>query len=410
MVTQTIFGLVVFGLTATILATPTSSHKGDYVNWRKFHANGVNLGGWLAQEANIDPYWWDQYCRGTVDEWNCCVQLGDQCDQVFEKRYATYITTKDIDKIASGGVNLIRIPTTYAAWVKIPGAGYHSGNQQKYFKKIADYAIKKYGMHVVLDLHSLPGGVNGLDIGEVSVVPTFRSQALLTMMQRVGKWEWFNSTKNFDLSLKVVDAALDFIQHSGSPQSYSFAPVNEPADNPDFSKFGTPAALSDAGAVWVLRYFKAVLQRVNAVNRKIPVMLQGSFKGEPYWAPFFQKSENIIFDAHNYYFARPVDSNNVTSLLCADAKRLAGDGKFPVFMGEWSIQTSLNNTFANRAKLLNTGLYAYNKNSQGNAYWTAKFRGNITVAGEGTQSDYWNYESFIDLGIIDEKQGKQYCL
>lgn len=168
MVARFNLGALLFGFASTVLATPTTNQKGAYVNWRKFHANGVNLGGWLAQEMSIDPYWWDDNCRGTVDEWNCCVQLGDKCDSVFEKRYATYITTKDIDKLASGGINLIRIPTTYAAWVKFPGAGYHSGNQQKYFKQVADYAIKKYGMHVVLDLHSLPGGVNGLDIGEVS--------------------------------------------------------------------------------------------------------------------------------------------------------------------------------------------------------------------------------------------------
>ncbi|KAJ4338863.1 hypothetical protein N0V95_007933 [Ascochyta clinopodiicola] len=392
MVAQSALGAFLLGLSSTVLASPTTAQKGDYVNWRKFHANGVNLGGWLAQEAFIDPYWWDQHCRGTVDEWSCCVKLGDQCNSVFEERYATYITSKDIDKLASGGVNLIRIPTTYAAWVKIPGAGYHSGNQQKYFKQVADYAIKKYGMHVVLDLHSLPGGVNGLDIGE-----------------RVGKWDWFNNQTNLDLSLKVVDAALNFIQSSGSPQSYSFAPINEPADNPDFSKFGTPAALSDTGASWVLKYFKAVVAHAEAVNCKIPVMLQGSFKGEPFWSGNFSKNTNIVFDVHNYYFGRPSDSSNVTSLLCADAKTLAGDGKFPVFVGEWAIQTSANNKFANRAKNLNTGLYAYNTYTQGNAYWTAKFLGNVSVAGEGTQSDYWNYESFIDMGIIDQKQGKQYC-
>ena len=159
----------------------------------------------------------------------------------------------------------------------------------------------------------------------------------------------------------------------------------------------------------MLKYFKAVIQHAEAINCKIPVMLQGSFKGEPFWSGQFDKSDNIVFDVHNYYFGRTSDSNNVTSLLCADAKTLAGDGKFPVFVGEWAIQTLSNNKFANREKNLNTGIYAYNKYTQGNAYWTAKFRGNVTVAGEGTQSDYWNYEGFIDLGLINEKEGKQYC-
>jgi hypothetical protein len=225
----------------------------------------------------------------------------------------------------------------------------------------------------------------------------------------VGNWEWFNNQTNFDLSLKVVDAALDFIQNSGSPQSYSLAPINEPVDNRDFSTFGSPAALSDNGAAWVLKYFKAVLAHVQAVNCKIPLMLQGSFKGERFWSGNFSATDNIIFDVHNYYFGKPSDSNNVTTQICADAKTLAGDGKFPVFVGEWSIQTSANNRLENRAKNVNTGLYAYNKYTQGSSYWTAKFLGNVSAEGEGAQRDYWNYESFIDMGIINPKQGKKYC-
>jgi uncharacterized protein involved in high-affinity Fe2+ transport len=34
--------------------------------------------------------------------------------------------------------------------------------------------IEKYDMHIILDIHSLPGGINGLDIGEA-----------------VGHWGWY---------------------------------------------------------------------------------------------------------------------------------------------------------------------------------------------------------------------------
>lgn len=157
------------------------------------------------------------------------------------------------------------------------------------------------------------------------------------------------------------------------------------------------------------KYIDAVIARTKAVNPKIPVMFQGSFKGEPYWSSNFPASTNIVFDVHNYYFGRPSDSDNVTSSICADAKTLAGDGKFPVFVGEWAIQTSANNRFANRAKNVNTGIYAYNKYTQGNAYWTAKFAGNASVVGEGVQADYWNFEKFIDSGLLDPKEGAKYC-
>jgi len=80
-----------------------------------------------------------------------------------------------------------------------------------------------------------------------------------------------------------------------------------------------------------------------------------------------------------------------------------------VFIGEWSIEAGADNKFANRAKNLNTGLYAFSKYERGSAYWTAKFSGNVPVAGQGVQGDYWNYAVFVDLGIIDPIQGKQYC-
>jgi hypothetical protein len=46
----------------------------------------------------------------------------------------------------------------------------------------------------------------------------------------------------------------------------------------------------------------------------------------------------------------------VSADICSDAKASAGDGKFPVFVGEWSIETVADNKFANRRKNLNTGL------------------------------------------------------
>jgi hypothetical protein len=127
------------------------------------------------------------------------------------------------------------------------------------------------------------------------------------------------------------------------------------------------------------------------VNPKIPVMFQGSFKGEPFWSPSFPASTNLVFDIHNYYFAgRPTDSDMVLADICSDTYTSAGNGKFPVSIGEWSIQTAGDSKFADRKKNLNTGLYAFGEYEQGSACWTAKFSGNLSVDGEGVQGDYWN--------------------
>ena len=382
------------GLLATVtsvLAAPTAT--ASYVDWKNFKANGVNLGGWLVQEAVIDPTFWSANCGNATDEWTCCASLGSSCSSVLERRYATYITPQDIDKLAANNVTILRIPTTYAAWVKVPGSQLYSGNQISFLKNIATYAITKYNMHIILDIHSLPGGVNGMGFGEAD-----------------GHFGWFNNQTALTYSLRAVDAAIQYIQNSGSPQSYTFEPINEPVDNPDITAFGTPAALSENGAAWTLNYIQQVISRVTAVNSKIPVMFQGSFKGEPYWSSKFPATANLVFDIHNYYFAgRPTDSDTVAADICSDAKTSAGDGKFPTFVGEWSIQTATDNKFANRAKNLNTGIYAFSKFTHGQTYWTAKFSGNIPVDGQGVQGDYWNYQTFIDLGLINPNQGAQYC-
>ncbi|KAF2014249.1 glycoside hydrolase family 5 protein [Aaosphaeria arxii CBS 175.79] len=366
-------------------AAPNAARATPYINWKTFVARGVNLGGWLHQEAVIDPVWWAQHGNDTVDEWDLCTKLGARCGPVLEHRYATYITTDDIDKLAEAGINLLRIPTGYNAWVKVPGSQLYYGNQARHLQSIANYAVRQYNMHIILDIHSLPGGLNGMGLGE-----------------KEGNYGWFQNQTALSYSYNAVDAAIRFIQSSGFPEAFTLAPINEPVDNRDLTKFGTPAALTDAGAAWVLHYFKAVLMKVQAVNPNIPLLLQGSFRHEQYWSPLFSSTDNIAFDVHNYYFAgRPTTSANLPEWICSDAKESAGDGKFPVVIGEWSIQATTANTLASRKANLNTGIAAWERFTRGSIYWTYGFYGNVPVSGEGVQGDYWSYEKFISGGYVD---------
>lgn len=382
----------------SILAALTSAlvlHQASAAtfDWKTQKANGVNLGGWLVQESTIDTTWWTANCGDAVDEWTCCVNLGSRCASVLTRRYATWITPTDIDKLAAANITLLRIPTSYAAWIKLPGSQLYNGDQASYLKTIATYAINKYDMHIIIDIHSLPGGVNGMPFGE-----------------RQDAFGWFGNATALDYSYRAASAAIDFIKASGLVSHCTLEPINEPVDNRDITKFGTPLALSDEGAAWVIKYIKGVLALVQTAKVDIPIMISDGFKGESYFSPSFPATANIVFDVHNYYFAgRGANSATAQDLICSDAKISVGDRKFPVFVGEWSIQTELNNRFANRAKLLNTGLYAFNKYEHGSAYWTAKFSGTAVVDGEGSQADYWNYSTFITNGLINLAEGANYC-
>jgi len=49
---------------------------------------------------------------------------------------------------------------------RIPKSALHDGAQKDYLKYITEYTMEKYGMHRIIDIHSLPGGVNYQSFGE----------------------------------------------------------------------------------------------------------------------------------------------------------------------------------------------------------------------------------------------------
>ncbi|KAL2836151.1 glycoside hydrolase superfamily [Aspergillus pseudoustus] len=375
-------------LLQTTTTHPTSCKPPSPFNWTTTRSTGVNLGGWLVQESTIDTNFWLTHAPNASDEWTLCKTLGRRCGPVLEHRYATFITTPDIDTLATAGVSILRIPTTYAAWIDLPGSELYSGRQQVYLRKITEYAIRRYNMHIIIDVHSLPGGLNGLTIGEAT-----------------GHWGWFHNETAWNHSMDIMDQVLAFISLSSSPGSFTLEPMNEPADrNGDedltMAVFGTPEALSESGAAYVLSFWQALLARVQKSGLNVPLMFQ-SFKLPDYWVGEFPRGSNIVFDVHNYYFeGRNTSSENLPGFILSDAQTKSGDGSFPVFVGEWSIQVAYNNSFALRKRNLNVGLEAWEEYTQGSCYWTAKFEGNGTIDGEGSQKDYWSFERFIKAGFL----------
>ena len=95
----------------------------------------------------------------------------------------------------------------------------------------------------------------------------------------------------------------------------------------------------------------------------------------------------------------------VAPAVCGQAKEVAtGDGKFPVFIGEWSLQSLYNNTLENRKVLYDTQIYAYSTYGSGGAFWNGKMlNSKDDVDGikeeRGTLQDYWSWERIADAGI-----------
>lgn len=445
----------------------------NFINWKNFKGNGVTLSGWLVQDKTLDIDWWNKYGSDCDDEWSLTAKLGGQAGAVLEARYASYITTSYIDSLAAAGINLLRIPTHYSAWISVPGSGLYHGNQQAYLKTICDYAIQRHGMHIVIGLDSLPGGVNGLATGE-----------------RIGATAWFNSAENLSYSFKAIDAILGFISATGHVNAFTVSPINEPCDVT--ANFATTGGLSLQATNFINTYVQGVLKKIAKLDARIPCMLQDGFLGHDYWAPFFSANANLVIDSH-VSFAGAVgagisagvsaganvgagvsagvnagvnagvsagaglgagisggvhgglglglgssihsglgagihggigagaavsvkgslpklSAHLIAPSVCKQASLLKGTGKFPVFVGSYGIQAQDGNTLSGRKTVYNTQKYAYAQQLSGGSFCHAKaYSNSVSVSGEGCASDYNSFQGLMSAGVATKNTESCYC-
>lgn len=137
--------------------------KWDYGGSDK--VRGVSLGGWLVLEAFITPSLFDSFdCASCLDEWHIGKDVSkSKATKILTNHFNSFITEADFAKIASLGLNHIRIPVGFWAMGKLVGSEpYLVLNQYDKLKEAVSWALK-YDLKVLLDLHGAPGSQNGFD-------------------------------------------------------------------------------------------------------------------------------------------------------------------------------------------------------------------------------------------------------
>jgi aryl-phospho-beta-D-glucosidase BglC (GH1 family) len=353
-----------------------------FPGWKNYKSNGVNLGGWLLLEYNIDPDFFTQNAPAAIDEDSFCSTLGKaKCGALLEKRYLEYITTKDIDNFASFGVNTLRIPIGYWAYMpSLAGNNYYTGNQLIAMHRIAQYAITKHNMHVVVDLHAMPGGQNGLD-----------------NQGKTGQLTWWNNQTNFDASIEMVKKATDDILRQPNSGSYTLSLINEPL--PALYYFGQ----TQDSIAYLNKYYTAALKEIRKKSSTMPVALSDGFIGPQTWNRYWTNVDaHIVFDTHIYFFVGGSYSYDAAYGACYLAKSYTSSAN-PVFIGEWSIQaTSFNHLGDNtRQDFYRAQLQAYTSYLNGGMFWNGKHDGNAIVGDDGSeQKYYWSWEILASEGIV----------
>lgn len=353
--------------TANKLVTVVDMNQ-KFSSWSTWKARGVNLGNWLVLEEWMHASWFNSVAPDAVDEWTLCQSLGTvQCKDVLQAHWASWITTDDIKMMASMGVNTLRIPIGYWAFVEpLANEPYIKSTQLQELSRVLGYAAGN-GMTVVLDLHGLPGSQNGKDhSGHLGVVE-------------------FWTAANQARALQVVQAAATWISTNGYTGIISALEVANEPDIPDW-------------ATW-LQYKDYVLESHKIIKQTIPTvatMFHDGFWPYQPWNQFFTTADNVVLDTHKYWAFAPTTFAEAEQDVCSYVSSFEGMN-MPIFVGEFSLSVQGDvSSFVTKAVSFFESQMAVWLQSAGAAFWSVKV---FNDDGNG-QNVAWSAEGIAESGLL----------
>lgn len=134
-------------------------------------SRGVNLGSWLVAESwmSSESSLWNNVTKDVASkgEFATMQSLGQtQGDAAFQQHWASWITERDFEEIASTSLNTVRIPVGF--WIRYddPGLQHREVFYPKGGLQYLDLAIQwgeNHNLAVLLSLHAHLGSQNGFE-------------------------------------------------------------------------------------------------------------------------------------------------------------------------------------------------------------------------------------------------------
>jgi hypothetical protein len=252
------------------------------------YVKGVNLGNWLVLEKWMSPVLFD----GTTaeDEYYLPTQLSPE---VYESRIrvhrSEYISERDFACIRRMGMNTVRIPVPYFIF----------GDRSPFIGCIdeLDKAFawaEKYGLKILVDLHTVPWSQNGFDNGGIS-----------------GVCKWSQKPEEVDFVLDVLEKLAK--RYGKREGLFGITPVNEPITTEVWELFNVPvrypavdeemAKGSKPNTLEFLRdFYDRAYDRIHPnMGEDKYVVFHDGFQLKA-WKDFvtLPKYRNIMLDTHQY--------------------------------------------------------------------------------------------------------------
>ena len=297
---------------------------------------GVNLGNWLVLEKWMSP----ALFAGTTaeDEYYLPRQLSKE---VYEARIkihrSEYITERDFVTIKSMGMESVRIPVPYFIF----------GDRKPFIGCIEELDkafnwAEKYGLTILIDLHTVPLSQNGFDNGGIS-----------------GVCKWAQNPDEVEFALSVLERLAK--RYGNRKGLFGIQPLNEPITenmwetmdiqnryapaDPEMAKGSAPITMK-----FLRQFYLDAYDRISAYMPKDKyVVIHDGFELME-WKDFMQeeKYSNVILDTHQYLMVAEARgcSQTIEGYLKYIREELEPqitemEKYFPVICGEWCLFNSL---------------------------------------------------------------------
>ena len=300
------------------------------------YVKGVNLGNWLVLEKWMSPALFE----GTTaeDEYYLPRQLSKE---VYEARIkihrAEYITERDFTRIKSMGMDAVRIPVPYIIF----------GDREPFIGCVEELDkafcwAEKYGLQILIDLHTAPDSQNGFDNGGIS-----------------GVCKWSQEPDEVEFELSVLERLAK--RYGTRPGLWGIEILNEPIledmwTTMDVANRYKPADPEKArgsrpNTMEFIRSF--YLEAYDRIRKYMPdekyVVIHDAFELKA-WKEFMRedKYKNVVLDTHQYLMVaealgceQTVESYTayIRGTLAKDIEEM--QQYFPVICGEWCLFNSL---------------------------------------------------------------------
>lgn len=290
---------------------------------------GVNLGNWLVLEKWMLPEMFEG--TGAEDEvWLNRKMNPAELKEKMKEHRDTFITEQDFAFIKEQGIWLLRIPVPYFIFGDRPPFN----GCVEYLDKAFDWA-EKYGLQILIDLHTVPGSQNGYDNGGLT-----------------GVCKWCKNPEEVEFALTVLERlAKRYGQREGL---YGIEVLNEPisflvyATAPSTGKAVDKEEAKGSGYVplpFLENFYRNAYRRLRKIlPENKTIVFHDGFRLR-HWGKFFHKEhmKNVVLDTHIYIFAMesfvPIHMPWVYQIYIKSQQRLIEriQRDVPVVVGEWCI-------------------------------------------------------------------------